>query len=138
MGVYIAGSSKEIDRVERWRDALMKMRIVVTSTWTDNVRKVGEGNPRSASTVQRRTWAAQCCREVERARVLWVLVPQVDAPTRGAWFEAGVAYTLVRPIVWSGDTLQSVFCALGDEHNEDAPVEPDAAAFHHVLNLVSR
>ena len=59
-----------------------------------------------------------------------MLVPPVDAPTRGAWGESCYAHALARPLVFSGDTKQSVFCALGDEY------ESDEDAFSRALGLV--
>jgi nucleoside 2-deoxyribosyltransferase len=131
--VYLAGSTAtlaEIDRARTWRTALLAHGIVVTSTWVEKVAAAANvGNPRDKSPLQRCSIAATCLREVSSAGVFWGLVPPIDAPTRGKWIEAGYAHALGRPLVFSGDTKQSVFCALGDED------ESDEDAFRRVLGL---
>ena len=119
--VYLAGSSLEIERVERWRDQLRGAGIDVVSTWTDSVRQVGESNPRSASQPERWGWAMTCVNQVRRADLAWILVPPVTAPTRGAWCELMVAAIGGHELgpICSGDTLQTTFCALGDEYATD-------------------
>jgi hypothetical protein len=57
--------------------------------------------------------------EIDAADALWFLVPTSSAATRGAWFEAGYAYSNHKHLLFSGDTAQSVFCALGHEHTTD-------------------
>lgn len=123
--VYVAGSSAEIERVERWSAALVAAGIEVVSSWPQNVRAVGSANPRDASREQRLAWTATCLVEVTTATVVWFLVPGSAAATRGAWAEIGFARGCShdparRPrLVFSGDTKQSIFCALGDEHDTD-------------------
>lgn len=120
--VYIAGSSShwQSDRVQAAIAALRAHDIVVTNTWTEVIVKVGDANPRAASDIDRRGWAVQCLNEIDAADAVWVLVPVVPATTRGAWFEAGYAYSNHKHVVFSGDTKQSVFCALGREFATDA------------------
>lgn len=131
--VYVAGSSAELNRVEHWTARLIAAGITVTSTWPANVRAVGSANPRDATREQRAAWAMTCLRQVATAQLVWFLVPAVTAPTRGAWIEVGFMRGLVHGvtravcIISSGDTLQSIFCALGDEH------ETDEAAFAAIV-----
>lgn len=129
LSVYIAGSSADIDRVDRWAAALTEAGITVVSTWTANVRAVGHANPRDASPSDRCGWARQCWLGVARASLIWLLVPPVDAPTRGAWAELGYAVSLGKPLVCSGDYRQSIFCAEGVEFSRDAD------AFAHIARI---
>lgn len=120
--VYIAGSSShwQSDRVQAAIAALRAHDIVVTNTWTEVIAKVGDANPRAASDIDRRGWAVKCLNEIDAADAVWVLVPVVPATTRGAWVEAGYAYSERKHVLFSGDTKQSVFCALGREFATDA------------------
>ena len=117
--VYVAGASSEMDRATA---AVLQLRAAgheLTSTWLDTVAKVGDANPSSASGEQRRSWSITDLAEVERADVLWFLVPS-SGTTRGAWCEQGFSYALGKVIVCSGtNTTQSIFCALGEEFITD-------------------
>lgn len=119
--VYLAGASApgQMDRVSAWSSRLTESGADVVSTWPAHVAAAGSGNPRDAPTAQRRAWSGGDLRELGSAAVLWVLVPPAGVPTRGAWFEAGYAYAMAMAIVVSGDTKQSVFCALADEYQDD-------------------
>lgn len=135
--VYVAGSALDIERVKEWTARLRSAGVIVTSTWIENVTKIGDSNPRGASQVDRQSWAAQCIREVARADILWSLVPRPDRTTRGAWFEAGYAYAAGKRIVFSGDTKQSIFCALGDELFTYDDTVGSMALAHYVLDHLS-
>lgn len=134
MKVYLAGSSapSERPRVEKWIAKLTEAGITVTSTWLDSVKREGSGNPRDATADQRRHWAMTCLDEVRRSTLVWFLVPPPEASTRGAWFEIGFLTGEVGPdaFIASGDTKQSIFCALA----YDDECETDEAAFERVLN----
>jgi hypothetical protein len=132
--VYLAGASRELDRARFWRLRLVHAGVAVASTWIDNISQVGAANPRDASPDQRRGWTWQCLAEVRHASVLWMLVPAIGAETRGAWSELGYAAAIYTPgrerIICSGDTGQSIFTALGEEH------ETDEFAFDAVLRVL--
>ncbi len=116
MKVYIAGASKEIERAERWKQWLESKDIEVTSTWIDNIRKVGKANPVDATIEQYKQWAInQCLHEVEQAGVFWLLLPECD--TVGAWIELGRAFTLGRLIVMSGRHRPIFTPALAQHHS---------------------
>lgn len=119
MKVYLAGSSADIARAKHWHQRLVEAGIEVTSTWIANVEKVGEANPRDANHVQRSFWSGDCVHQVMSAGVLWLLAPPIDRPTRGAWIEFGIAMAVGVRVVCSGDTKQSIFCALAEEHATD-------------------
>ncbi len=117
MKIYVACASAEIDRAEKWIAALRERHIEVTSTWTENIRKVGSANPTDATKEQRAQWARQCLSEVAAADVLWLLQPK--ALTSGAWIEFGWAESVGAYMVTSGCDKRSIFTALGDEFATD-------------------
>lgn len=120
--VYIAGSSYEIDRAERAVAALIDRGVHVTSSWPRVVRTVGNPNPRGATVSDRFRWSVDDLAQVRDADLLWFLVPPISPPeahTRGGWVEAGYAMGLGKVVIFSGDTKQSIFCALGYEVVED-------------------
>ena len=129
MKVYVAASSAEIDRARAWVVALDALEIPVTSTWIDTIDLVGSGNPRDAHPSRRRGWSETDLDQVESADVFWFLVPPLDKPTRGAWVELGYALGCLRfatgadrarrRVFCSGDTAQSIFCAMGREFAAD-------------------
>lgn len=120
MKVYIAAASAEIERAERMRDLLQANGFEVTSSWMEQIRQVGASNPHDESEDQREEWAVQCIREVMASDVLWLLVPPAHIRTAGAWGEFLAAWMLPTvSVISSGDTKQSIFCALGDEYASD-------------------
>lgn len=115
--VYVAATSSgpESARVARVVELLRSNGFEVTSTWANTIAAVGEANPRGASATDRRIWAIQCLNEIDAADLVLVLVPELPTTTRGAWLEAGYAYSNHKHVVFAGDSHQSVFCALGIE-----------------------
>lgn len=106
--------------------------FVVTCTWPEVVAGVGSANPREASAGDRRGWSTQCLNEIDAADAVWFLVPTAPLTTCGGWWEAAYAYSNHKHVVFSGDTKQSVFCALGVE------LATDAAALAHLRALRDR
>lgn len=121
MRIYIAASSHplEIARAKSVRERLIARGHVITSTWIENVEAVGAANPRNASKRERSVWMRRCLDEVCASDALLFLVPPLDRPTRGAWMELDRAIAKCREVVCSGDTLQSIGCALGLETDSD-------------------
>jgi hypothetical protein len=120
--VYVAASSAEIERAKRWRDRLRQAGVDAMASWIDSIEQAGAANPDSWPPVQRRRVALECLSEAATALTVWFLVPPKaypDLATRGAWAEIGFAYGGARQLVFSGDTRQSVFCALGAEYSTD-------------------
>jgi hypothetical protein len=117
--VYLAGSALDMGRAAGWHRRLTDAGIVVVSTWIENVSTVGSSNPRGAPRGNRFRWARGCLAEIERAEIFWMLVPDGDRPTRGAWAELGFAYGLARMLVSSGDITSSIFCSIGWEFESD-------------------
>jgi hypothetical protein len=120
--VYVAASADPLT-LSRVRAAIAVLNahgFVVTCTWPDVVAAApGGSNPRDATDVARRGWSTQDLLEVDAAHAVLFLVPEPPLTTRGAWFEAGYAFSERKHLVFSGDTKQSVFCALGHEHASD-------------------
>jgi hypothetical protein len=119
--VYIGASSSQIDRV-RAAEAFLRTElpdVEIMSTWPDDVERLGDPNPRTASEAERSEMAYGCLRRVDASDIMWFLVPPVDVATRGAWCEFQHAHTRKIPCVASGDTGQSVFCALALETRDD-------------------
>lgn len=120
--IYVAASAAgdQSQRVAIIIAALKQAGFYITCTWPEVVAATpGGANPRDASTADRFTWSAQDLREIAEADAIWFLVPSPPMTTRGAWFECGYAYAHHKFVVFSGDTKQSVFCALGHEFETD-------------------
>ncbi len=131
IAVYVAASALELDRAARAIAMLEAAGIRVVSTWIQSIAAAGGvSNPRDVSAAQRRAWSVADFDELMVADVLWFLAP--STPTRGAWAELGCAYALSKRIVCSGDTGQSIFCALGEEYADDG------AALTAIVTLLDR
>lgn len=132
--VYVAASasSSQAARVTAVIATLRADGFVVTCTWPEIVAKVGSANPRDARDIDRRGWVVQDLAEVEAADALWFLVPTPPVTTCGGWCEATYAYAIHKHVVYSGDTKQSVFSALGIEF------ATDTAALAHLRALRDR
>lgn len=119
--IYVAGSSDERERAKKWMQRLRDFPGVfeVVSAWCDVIdgEQHGVGNPRTASTEDRKRWAMQNVDQITEADVFWFLVPAVGHG-RGGYFESGFAFGQMK-LLFSGDTKQSVFCALGYEFTTD-------------------
>lgn len=121
--VYVAAASAEVSRA---RHAMRELEIhgyEVTSNWPDVIESVGVANPPGATAFDRRHWSWTCLQQLERASVLWLLMP--EAPTVGAFVELGYAIARAKRIVTSGDTRRSIFTSTGQEFATDG----DALAF---------
>lgn len=92
--VYVAGSSREMDRVDR---ALANLALVdnieITYRWIDDMRRdIAAGKPGDIALSRSEAAAARrlCLNKgVGDADFLWLLYP--IEPTRGAWVELGYA-----------------------------------------------
>ncbi len=118
ISVYVACSSRELDRAKHWMAELRAVGIDVTSKWAENIEEVGEANPRGASDADRFKWSRQDLADVASADVLWFLVPE-EASGGGAYFEAGYAHAVGCQVFFSGDTKQSIFASMGEEFSRD-------------------
>jgi nucleoside 2-deoxyribosyltransferase len=112
--IYVAGSSKEIERARVWMAMLREAGWNVTSTWPEVIGDEGKGeaNPKDASWEQWRHWAETDRDQVSDAHVLWLLSPREKS--EGAFWEMGFAHGLRRHVVISGAICNSIFCATAD------------------------
>ncbi len=134
--IYIACSSKEIDRAEKWMQKCRENGIGVVCSWPANIRRVGVPNPTTASREERARWSMQNLNELVSAEQFWILMPEGPV-SFGAAFELGFAVReailyneaqrkeraypedQVRPIYASGNTKLSVFTSLVTEFATD-------------------
>lgn len=93
--------------------------LLIVRTWVASIERAGGANQRGDSQQHRRSLSSTCLIEVRQADAYWFLVPPLGIPTAGAWVELGTAYESARTIVCSGDTLRSIFPALGHEEERD-------------------
>lgn len=118
MKVYVAASSNETERAEQWIDALRRAGVEVTSTWVEEVKAHGGGNPPGASTKERQQWARDDLYGVESADILWVLVPKDKS--HGAFTELGYALRANKDVITSGPASPpSIFLDLTEQHKTD-------------------
>jgi hypothetical protein len=117
--IYVAAASSEIPRAKQAAEWLKTAGLAVVSTWTDVIEAVGDANPASATVENRYSWSFADLRQVDECDLLWFLVPPGASPTRGAWLEVGYARAKDKLLVFSGETRQSIFCALGTECEND-------------------
>jgi len=133
--IYVAASSAEIERAEKWMAALRKDGIHVTSTWPETIRRVQAEralalkdacNPKVATVTDRRSWSMENVNAVLSADLFWLLVPPLEHPSQGAYFEFSLAWRERKLTFASGGDQRFVFCSLAgalfeqDEYAFDA------------------
>lgn len=139
--VYIAASSAEIERAERWAKALRGEGIEVTSTWMGALREVqrqrGLATGGAASNLAddtfetRRKLARENVRQVLSSSIFWLLVPPDEHPSQGAYYELATAnsdndiFTIA-----SGGSQRFVFVTLADQL-----VATDEEAFDYIVSF---
>ena len=129
--VYVAGSSREMDRARAAMDYVRELGGVITFDWVAEIERVGSAND-GLTDEQRRSSAAADLEGVEACDVFWLLAP--ETPSTGAWVELGIALGLresIRIIVSGPGSKRSIFSALA---NIETP--SDITAAHHIARLV--
>ena len=120
--VYVAASSKEMPRAKRVMELLRKSGLIVTSTWCEEIDKVGQANPLDASEDDRVRWSETDLNEVEAADCLLHLYPLVGSGF-GSGVELGTMLTLRKHsepsspkfVISVGENRRSsIFTALAD------------------------
>jgi len=114
-GVYVAGSSAEIERARAVMAKLRERGIHVSSTWPEIVAAEGGiANPRDASVEDKKKWALTDVQQAISSQVLWLLMPQ-GPHSFGAAFEYGFFLALCPEDeavhVVSGDHKRTIFTA---------------------------
>lgn len=125
--VYVAGSSRDLERAER---VIAELRAIpgveVPVDWPAQMRAHGPDEGLSAE--ERHGFALEDAAGVERARVLVLLRPTPETPSAGAWVELGIAIgaSLVRRRV-SGRTTVVVVSGCGTPCIFDALLPSECA-----------
>jgi len=117
MNIYVAASSKQMDRA---REAMAKLRAAghtIAHDWVAEVEAVGSANPPDATLEERWDWAIDDFAGIDRADVLWLLVPAEGGA--GAWVELGYALAKRKPVICSGCHERSIFTAMAVCYDRD-------------------
>lgn len=141
--IYVAASSAEIERAEKWSHALRGEGISVTSVWPETIRRVQAeramkttaeaSNPKEATVVDRRKWSMENVTQINAAEVFWLLVPGPDNPSQGAYWEHAYAWSQRKLTIGSGGDQRFVFTALSQ-----ILVEEDELAFDLIKTIYRR
>ncbi len=97
MKIYVAGSSKELDRVEGVIARLRSAGHMITHDWTKAVRAAPDDH--AITDEHARQCAEADVRGVYDADVVWLLIPEVKS--EGAFFELGAAWGWRHPDIRS-------------------------------------
>jgi hypothetical protein len=118
MRVYIAASSREVERVREAQRMLAEWGHDLTLDWlTPMLALIAEGIGDADLSREAQAEAASAdLRAIDNADALWLLAPR--EATKGAWVELGYALRASVPVVVSGG-CPSIFCALADIVAED-------------------
>lgn len=106
MIVYVAGSSKQLDRVRNAMEALRELGHTVAHDWVSIVEAVGSAHPDDDS--GRARFAKADLAAVAQADMLWLLYQDESV---GAFWEAGYAQGRGIPVVVSGACEGNIFVA---------------------------
>lgn len=121
MKVYVAGASRERDRVERILFAVgVEPRLYLTFDWLSHIDEVGAANE-GVSRDQRLVSTSLNFQGIAQCDVFVLLIPSVE--TRGAWVELGYALHMHKPVWVSGraaDEARSIFCVHADKRFLDS------------------
>jgi hypothetical protein len=97
--IYIAGSSKDIDRCEAWRDRCIGVGIDITEDWMGEMRSTP--NEQLLDHERLIACALADLRGVMAADFVWLLAPPASKPSAGCWGELDRALTSKVPVVYS-------------------------------------
>lgn len=132
MRIYLAASSRHGERVRRWAAALRVEGHELTSDWMDGCEQwSGRDGERSQDEGER--IALDLLRAIDRADIVWVLMPDVYS---GALVELGYAIGKGKLTIVSGQSatifssMTTCFDLPGDGANEQAALEYIRAISH--------
>lgn len=109
MRVYIAGSSKDMPRVEALIERVRALGHMITFDWCAHVRSAPGGA--NGGTPESLRIAADLCRKgALDAQIVWIAIPPLDKPTAGAWWEGSVAYEHGWQVWTSEPKMLAQFC----------------------------
>lgn len=86
MRVYLAGSSRDIERCKRLIAMLRALGHTITFDWPAHV-EANPGGANSGTDEQLEEAAELCLQGALEAEIVWVANPPADKPTAGAWGE---------------------------------------------------
>jgi hypothetical protein len=109
--IYVAGSSKELDRCERLIARVRAMGHEITHDWTASVRANGGEANAGLSERERLDAAVGCYNAACGATFVVVLAAPV---MNGAMFELGAAYAADAVIGYVGDEGLTIFSSFAD------------------------
>lgn len=132
--VYVAGASKEPERVRAAMEAVRAAGFKITLDWLAAIEEAGAANE-GLSDEDRRRYAKEDLRSVQRADVVWVLAP--ESTSTGAWVELGFALAIRDGCGWNDLAIvvsgaartRCIFAALAD-----AEFDSDEEALAWVLS----
>jgi len=139
MKIYVAGASAQIGYIESIIAKLRAAGHTITHDWTVDVRAAGNNASPDDEALCRRAALADL-RGVVDSDLTWVVQPDGQSTSTGAWVELGAAIlmkegiTLTRRplVIVSGESKKCIFRLLADHvfmHHDDA--------LEYVLSLVT-
>ena len=130
--IYLAGASRELDRVLPMVERLERSGLVVLhSRWWDAVQAHGVGNDHALTREQQAGYADADLEGVRDAELVWVLWP--EARSVGAALEYGFALASCIHTVVTGPTAhECIFTAKANYRDAD-----DWAGLHEVLRVAA-
>lgn len=143
--IYVAASSEEIERAEKWSHALRGEGISVTSVWPETIRRVQReramkstneaSNPAAATVADRRKWSMENVTQILASELFWLLVPTPPNLSQGAYWEHSLAWRERKLTIASGggDNQRFVFTALSQILCDD-----DEQAFDLIRHIYKR
>lgn len=141
--IYVAACSEEIDRAEKWMNALRGEGIAVTSVWPETIRRVQReramkttseaSNPHQATVSDRRKWSMENVTQIRASELFWLLVPTPPNLSQGAYWEHSAAWHERKLIVASGGDQRFVFASLSQ-----ILCEEDEQAFELIRHIYKR
>lgn len=121
--VYIAASSRDIERVRWAQQALATVGASLVHDWTQTL----SNDERTMNRRDRARLAGECIEGVRSCDLLWMLAP--PGPSCGAWAELGIAVQRVeRPIIIVSGTVEQRMQSLFTDAPEVSHHTSDNAA----------
>lgn len=129
--VYVACPSSNGARARYWENELRREGALITGTWSRDSEKWA-GKDHLLTRVDQRNQADLCKRQIFAADLFWLLTPEADHQTIGAYWECGWADAHGKKIVVSGPkwNCSSFFgdVAFADPH--------DSLAFSYIQRVL--
>jgi nucleoside 2-deoxyribosyltransferase len=108
MQIYVAGSSKELDRCEQFVRAVRALGHTITCDWVAAMRANAADTLLSPEELRR--FAAADLRGVADADLVVLLGPAQSTPSQGCWVEMGYALAMSVPLIYVAPQSAPQFC----------------------------